>query len=495
MKRLNIKNFVLALMVVFAFGCEDVLDSPPYAELAPDNVLSSQKGIEALLYSSYDYQYFGGQSKDWVNISECMTDLALIREGGEAGNVAPFSNWTWDYTTPWINNSLWVSRYRSIREANLVIANVDGLDAEQSVKNRILAEARYLRAANYAMLYNLFGPVPLRMSPSEPGDKPRASDEEMLSFIETELDAVVEDLPHPDSRPSGYEYGRATKGSALGYLTKHYLNTRQWQKAAETAQRLMDLDYYELFPDFPTMFMVQNENSPEMVVPFPCTNEANTGGYQNNWFNGAMSQDFLSSPKIPQFERVLPVGTPWPTNFSVRDWVVDSFEEGDTRKNLIVDEYTATNGETKNYRDQRPDNARNMKFFDPNAKGAFHGNDFPYIRFADILLSRAEALNEMSGPNSESVDLLNDVRVRAGVSQYTLGDFASKEELRDAILQERVWEFLSEGKRREDLLRHNMLVSNAQERGIGSAVEYRRVFPIPQNEADTNMAIEQNEGY
>lgn len=474
-------------------SCEDILDSPPYAELAPENVLTNEKGIEALLFSGYQFQFLHGSSKDWVNIAECMTDIAVVTEGGEAGLVAPFANWIWDYTHPWLNNSIWLSRYRSIREANLVIANINNFEGDESVRARLLAEARYLRASNYAMLYNLFGPVVLRLEPSETGDKARATDEEMRIFIEQELEASIENLPHPGDLPTEYEYGRATKGSALGFLTKHYLNTKQWEKAADAAQRLMDLGYYGLFPDFHTLFMVENEGNREMVVAFPNTNLK--AGYQNNWPNGAMSTDFKSAPNIPEFERIPGQIEPWPTNFKLRDWVVDSFEPHDERASLIVTEYVNINGETVNYRDMRPDNARSLKFFDQNAAGAWHGNDFPFIRYADILLSRAEALNELNGPSIEALDLINAVRNRAGLDDLELEDAPDRAALRAIILNERMWEFISEGKRREDLLRHDLLVENALDRGISTAAAFRRYFPIPQSEADNNKLIVQEDDY
>lgn len=474
-------------------SCEDILESPPPAEFAPENILSSQKGIQAVLFSAYQYQNPHGASKDWMNIFEGVSDISLVTEGGEAGNVAPFANWTWDYTHPWLNNSIWLTRYRSIRDANIVIANINNFAGEEAVKQRLLAEAIYLRASNYALLYNLYGPVVLRVDPGEPKDKTRATDEEMRTFIESELERAAADLPAPNNLPAGYEYGRATKGSALGFLTKHYLNTKQWSKAAETAQRVVDLNYYQLFPDFHTMFMVENEGNREMIVAFPNTNLP--GGYHNNIPNGAMSKDFKKAPNIPEFERIPGEIEPWPTNFKIRDWVVDSFEPGDDRASLIVTEYETITGETKNYRIQRPDNARSLKFFDQGAVGARHGNDYPWIRYADILLSRAEALNEMNGPSQEALDLVNQVRNRAGLDDLELSDAPDKETLRDLILMERVWEFISEGKRREDLLRHDRLVSNAQARGISTAANHRRFFPIPESEASNNDLIVQTEGY
>lgn len=131
--------------------------------------------------------------------------------------------------------------------------------------------------------------------------------------------------------------------------------------------------------------------------------------------------------------------------------------------------------------------------WDPNAVGQGAGNDLPVIRYADILLTRAEALNEMNGPTQEAIDLVNLVRERAGVSLIEVGNF-SKESFRDHIYQEREWEFYYEQMRREDQIRHGIFIQKAQERGI-NAQEFHRLFPIPQQVLDANSDIEQNPGY
>src|SRR5688500_19540321 len=99
------------------------------------------------------------------------------------------------------------------------------------------------------------------------------------------------------------------------------------------------------------------------------------------------------------------------------------------------------------------DNARCLKYWHNATSGNHSSNDVPLIRYADILLTRAEALNELNGPAQEQLNLINQVRIRAGLSGLTLAQATSKEALRDLILRERGWEFYSEGKRREDLLR------------------------------------------
>ena len=177
----------------------------------------------------------------------------------------------------------------------------------------------------------------------------------------------------------------------------------------------------------------------------------------------------------------------------------DTFEEGDARKEVLITHYTDQNGnEVELLRDDegKPlDDVRSFKYWpDPNASGENNGNDIVYIRYADILLCRAEALNELNGPNQESIDLINDVRDRAKVDKIKLEDFSTKESLRDFILAERGREFFSEGLRREDLIRHGKFISDAVKRGK-NAKPHHVLYPIPQRQREANSTLTQNPGY
>ena len=131
--------------------------------------------------------------------------------------------------------------------------------------------------------------------------------------------------------------------------------------------------------------------------------------------------------------------------------------------------------------------------FDPSSVGFQAGNDIPIVRYADILLSRAEALNELSGPSQEVMDLINEVRNRANAPDLNLSDY-NQDSLREAILEERGWEFWFEGKAREDQIRHGVFISRAQARAK-NAQDFHKIFPIPQVELDANPDLEQNPGY
>lgn len=488
----NIRILTIVLLITVCWGCEDLLDAPPFDEFAPENVLVNQEGIEALLFNAYHIANRHQSLHTWTLPMESSTDIMVVSEGGVAGLNSPFATFTWTADTQWLNE--WWSRlYQVIRDANVVIENIGNFEGDETVRAVVLAEARFLRASAYADLYNLFGPVVLRTSSEEPTNEARITEEEMRAFIETELALAVENLPHPASLPTDYVYGRATKGSALGYLAKHYLNTRQWAAAAQTAQDIIDLGYYALEPVFRQAFLVSNEGNNEMLFVWTSINQQ---GYHTTLPNGVASPDFLSAPNIPELVRDPEVMAAWATNWRVTDWVIDAMEAEDGRQAPAVDEYIDITNSVKRYSDQRPDNRRYMKLFDPGGQGNFHGVDIPVIRYADILLTRAEALNALGQSIDEAKQLVIQVRERAGLTDHSsIQNAAAGDELRDLILLERAKEFIHEGKRREDLVRHDLFIANATSRGVTVDGPHRNRFPIPAEEANNNNLIVQDEGY
>ena len=124
-----------------------------------------------------------------------------------------------------------------------------------------------------------------------------------------------------------------------------------------------------------------------------------------------------------------------------------------------------------------------------------NGVDVIVYRYADVILCRAEALNNLNGPNQESIDLINRIRERAKVAPISLTNFTSKEELNDHILAERGWEFWYEGLRREDLIRHGKYISEALKRDERFAKDYMVFYSIPKQAYVENPNITKNTGY
>lgn len=487
MKNITILYSIITVSILLS-ACEKALDVTPPSEFAPGNVLTNEAGIRSVLFSAYANQQNPTPSRWLINNAAVTSDEGFDTGGGENLTLVQLINFTWDATLGTFRDDWWAPAYRCIRDANIVIDNVGKINMPEAKKKLYAAEAKFLRAYTYGELYKWFGPVPLRASSETPAQLAKATEEEIKSLIESDLLAAVADLPAPGTETA---FARATKGSALGILAKFYLNTKQWQKAADASQQVISLNYYQLYPAYENMFRVENEGNKEMIMVSPARSENGFG----NWFTaGALPPGFKSTPQIPGY-----VWQPGMANFAtqyrMRSALVNSFDlVNDRRAILIVRTYVNTAGATIDLM-ATADNARSLKYWDNNTVGNHSGNDIPVLRYADILLTRAEALNELNGPTLEALSLINLVRARAGIGSLTLLDATSKDILRDLILRERGWEFYSEAKRREDLIRHGKFISAALARGITVAADKHKLFPIPQAEIDANPLCQQNPGY
>jgi len=475
----------IQFLSIFAFlvlsGCDDFLEEQVFTEYDPDTFLNTESGINAVLTATYS-QSRPLYRETWFSFAGWTTDLQLERGGGYAAPAATFANFQWNPSNNFFVNN-WREIYEAIRNANSLLDNIDNVTAISPEKIASLkAEALFLRAFNYYVLHDIFGPVPLVQSTTELNlEIPRATEEEIRAFIEADLLAAAADLPIQAEL-----YGKATKGAALALLGRFYLNTKQWQKCADVLQQVIDLGVYNLFTPVEGLFSIENEGNSELIFVFP---------------------SLAIGPGWNYMPHAYPVGYDTPqvnygAQFQLWRWFVESFHPDDTRKNWILTSYTDKDG---NFIDLMNDPIvqgvekkypRSFKFPpDPNALGAVHGTDIPILRYAEVLVSKAEALNELNGPNQESINLLNQVRERAGAPPYQLLEFASKDALRDQILIERGWEFFTEGLRRQDLIRHGRYISSAIERGKTFAQPHHVLFPIPQQEMDSNPALSQNPGY
>ncbi|UOE47450.1 RagB/SusD family nutrient uptake outer membrane protein [Mucilaginibacter sp. SMC90] len=486
------KKKIIYILPLFAAlylsSCQKALDVSPKSEFSPGNVLTSEPGIRSLLYSSYANEQNQTNSRFWINDSEDCTDVGYNTDGAENAQLLQIINFNWTSNLTTFASDIWGPAYASIRDANGVIENIDNVSTADATKKLYKAEARVLRAQAYAFLYSYFGPVPLRTSTTQPGDLARASDQDIKTFIETEITQSLADLPDPGKEAS---FGRLNKGNANGILAKFYLNTKQWQKAADASQAIISFGYYALYPVYADMYRTENEQNKEMLLVLPCRNETN----YSNWYQcGALPVGYKSSPQFPNYTYKSTMSI-FATNYRLRTAFVSSYAAADKRLATICTSFINNSNVTV---DLLPnDNARCFKYWDNSQVGNNGGADVPIIRYADILLTRAEALNELNGPTADAFALINQVRTRAGIPELSLTDAGTKDAFRDAILRERGWEFVGEGKRREDLIRQGKFLSLATARGISATnvTNVKLLFPIPQTEIDANKLCVQNPGY
>ena len=482
----KIKLYARIISAAFALSiflaCEDRLDERTFTTLSPNDFFNNAEDLEVVLNSVYGELRYSDITRDAVTLQEVNTDIAIERNGGIFTQNEPIEEFNWTSSHQWIQN-WWERRYRGIFKANTVIDNADAVEMDEARKQEIVAEARFLRAFNYYLLYDFFGPVPLITSSlTEVTDRPvRASEQEMITFIESEFSATSDILP---VTPPRSQYGRPTKGAALGALTKFYMMTKKWQEAATTAKEVMDLGEYDLFieGDRTELFSPENQRDNEFIFVSVMSNtpDDDTG---NGWLSHVV-------PRGYQWR--FPPRQIFAAEYKLRSEFLELFDADDERLKAFLFEFVNADGETIVLGE---DNARSLKFPEyPNQGISRSSDDFPYLRYADILLSRAEALNELNGPNQESVDLLNMIRQAAGVTTMALGDFPGTQALRDFILDERGREFHTEALRRQDLIRQGKFIEMALERGK-PAKNYQVRYPIPQTEIERNPNLTQNEGY
>lgn len=491
MKRLSIYLLSICTLSLLP-GCEALLEEPVKSEYTESTLLATKAGLESILADAYGR---GNDIRNIVKRSDMTTDILTQTGGGENGNCVPLINFRWDPSNT-LEAFSWMQYWEMVRNANIVLNNIPKASGFTNEEDKVFmeAEARFLRIDAYFSLWDQYGPMPIRRSVDDPLELSRASDEEFSEFMETELIDIINTIYPAGSEPA---YGRANKGAALGFLCLWYLNTHQWQKCIDIAQQIIDGKAgkkYELFNDYNMMFALENERNNEFIWAITCL--ANSG-----------STNILLATDLPlgfkegidgYLEGV--INTKWSnfaSNYRLYDDFYYSFDENDQRKGRIVTKYKDSDGNMIDLLDgSHKNDTRAIKFPpDPAASGNAHGNDFPLIRYAEILLAKAEALLELNGVNQTSIDLVNQIRNRAGLSNISLSDFPTKEALLEQILNERKWEFWHEGKRRRDLIRTNRYIQCAHDRGIANAQEYHIWFPIKQSAIDANPLLKQNDGY
>lgn len=473
---------VISAFVIMAslFGCQNALDEEVYSQFGPSNFFKNAGDAESLLNSAYAAEQKQGTDgfRNIMLMAEVNTDLLIVREGGLRGLAQPLEDFTWNASHEFFSTA-WTRYYNAIFRANLVIDEVPAIPMDEARKAVIIGEARFLRVSGYLSLYDLFGPTPLiTTSRISSADRPaRATQEEFVKFITEELNGAAELLPARQT-----QYGRATKGAALAFLTKFYLNIKDWSKTIESALRVENLGVYDLFngASRTDLFKLESESNSEFIYVRPHIPQPGLG------------TNYLGHVAPPNYKFKGAAKTNYATQLKTLSAFYNSFDPADQRLNSFITSYENTNGQIVTL---GVDDARSFKFpEDLPATGADMGNDFPVVRYADILLSHAEALNEVNGPTQEAVDFINAVRTKAGVPALSLGDFGTKELLRAHILKERGWEFFSEELRRQDLVRHGKFIEYGRNRGK-TAFDYQVLYPIPQSEIDRNPSLKQNDGY
>ena len=488
-----------------------MLDIEPQGEQTNANFFTTADDAERAIASAYSAiqqqkrQTYQGAPEflagyDMV-FGEVASDNAF--KGGESQNDQPDID---DVQTFTVNPNnlyiakMWSSLYEAITRSNRVLNNVPNIDMDAAQRDRILAEARFIRAYANFYLLQAFGMEP--GTNDGPGivllegevtiggaDQPRSPEPEVWTKIEEDLQAAADVLP-TKSALGASQYGRATRGAANTLLVKAHIFQQDWGPAETLAQQVINSGEYSLASDFAGIFRLDGEHGPGSIFEINYATLSNQlEGYFGNVYQASRST--------------------WGFGFKnpTQD-LVDAFDSNDPRleATVIFDGEVMPDGTVVDGGTSRS-GFHNEKIWIPqgaypqnNGQGTFAGpSNVRYLRLANLLLWHAEAANE-NGNTTAALESLNRVRERARQNadnpDGVLPDITTtnQAELREAIYRERRLELAMEDLRFFDLVRQGRASDALGDAGFVSGTHER--MPIPQREIDLSEGVlEQNPGY
>lgn len=458
------KFAILSLAFLLFSGCqEDFLELTPVS--SPNVADFFQNGTDLLNAVNAAYStlqsgsLYGG--RDLSDLTEYRADNTFDNDPSANSGVRFNIDVFLAGSANEVIENVWERIYQTVYRCNIVLDKSVDVEMDAALKARYQAEVRFIRALCYFHAVQLWGDVPLVLN----ADGTAASREhvrnaaaEVYAAIESDLQFAVSNLPA--AYPAA-DLGRVTSGAAAGLLGKVYLTEKKYGEAVSTLRTLVNGGAYALMPTVAEVFDPANEYNREILfaVVFTETNTAEDHGL----FFGSGIGDMIQ----PEFRAL--------------------YADNDQRKamlELITPAGTAT--------------VVPQKYFAPLSAAGTVGTDFPVLRYADILLMLAEALNEQGyEADGEAFGLINQVRTRAGLAAYTPAELPSQDAFRNALLLERRLELPLENHRWYDLLRTGR--AKTEMAAIGINIQDRDLlFPIPNSQVliyNNPTGFPQNPGY
>lgn len=383
-------------------------------------------------------------------------------------------------------SDFWAGKYQIINFANQILDNVPNINMDGTLKNRYLAEAKFIRAYAYFRLVRAFGDVPLRLHVPKAANEyniPRTPKAQVWAAIEQDLTDAAAVLPQSYS---AVDVGHATKGAALALHAKVAMYQKKWSDVLNYTNQVMGLGY-SLFPDYEQLFRTTHKNNQESIFEIQCMLIPNNPAASNSQYSQVQGVRGVT-------------GGGWGFNVPSPD-LAAAYEPGDPRRDATI----IFRGETTPEGDAIPaagDNPMyNQKSYVPFSQYVSGFNegcqqDFIVLRYADVLLMNAEAANEL-GQTAQAIASLEMIRARArGNNPAILPKVTTTDQtaLRNAIWQERRVELAMEFDRYFDVIRQGRAAQIFGPRGWKA--NKNEVWPIPQNEIDNSAGVlTQNPGY
>ncbi|WP_443938506.1 RagB/SusD family nutrient uptake outer membrane protein [Pedobacter sp. MW01-1-1] len=508
-----LKKISFLLLSVVVLSCSKTLEEKPYSSLTVDSFFNNYNeanqaviGVYSLLPNTNYYK------RAFTNVIGFTSDDSY--HTGAA--FTAFDNGSLEPTNALVA-SLWNTVFSLHGKANFTVAalnNTEKLSAND--KNTMLARVRFARALNLYNAVRIWGDIPLvkEYSVSEENMYPaRAPKAQVYAFIEEDLKFAASILPQTVT-----EYGFPTKGAALGLLGKVYLSEEKWADANTTLDQVIGLKIYSLLPVYTDVFDITKENNAEELFSIQFKKDLqesaeNSGGsLLPFWFLPVNSTLGYTAD-----------GSQTPGQMRVEHATYDRFTTGDyagtDSRKLFITSYTLSTTGALSRRYPLITTVAALgpaysKYRDPsNNLERNYDNNLYILRYADILLMKAEAENELNGPTTAAYAAFNLVRSRSNTKALATG--LTKDTFRDAVSRERGIEFFGEFQSWFDQTRmkrngisyyryyKELIVSTGKFKN-GTEVNYAAYYPklelmpIPASEIAINKnitAANQNPGY
>ncbi len=499
MKNKNIL-YSLVLTIIFIFAGCDLLDQEPVGVVSADGYLTSEQQALEFVNAAYDMLTKRHISHRTLYVaSDLKSDDSWYRE----------SRGFRDYNTLPDNDTVilaWEYYYEAVRRTNIVINNVEALSDDQippALRERIVAEGKFLRAHYYFTMHQLWYNVPLVLEvlPANPEAMKigQSSIDVFWDQIEKDLSDAAQVLPER-SEYAISEYGRATRGAANALKAIVHLYQEEWQQAFDLADMVITSGEYELASVYLDAFNV--DENPETIWSWRATDGGRVDGSQSAY--GMNAWESSEGTEVPVWSRSNQFGG-WQLRGITQD-LYDEFEIGDPRRGYTIaapgDIIEGKVVDDSGYQSEtdffgNPLYGPRKLWYEGNWPPQTHprnaGRDWPIIRLAEMYLVRAEAnlrLNNLQGAKDD----INAVRARPDVEVTPVGDFANQEEAFEALVHERRVELAMEHKRFFDLVRWGIASDKLSIMGYDDNKD--GYLPIPQSQIDLSGGMTtQNRGY
>lgn len=493
----KMKHISLYVAILLLCGC-DFLNRSPYDSVDTSQGFQTVADAEAAVNAAY-------QPLQWAKLYNMrIWTLDIIAGNSEVGagggtdgeETVDLANFIADADN-FAALDLWRGPSPGILRCNFVLQKVPAMDIDEAIKNRILGEAYFLRAHYYFILVRLFGGVPLQTEPADSDSDlllPRASVDEIYELIESDLEEAISRLPKR-SEYTQANMGRATKEAAMAELARVYMTYHQdyehYQEVVTLCDAIGEMGY-RLEEDYADLWNPAKQNGVESIFEVQYYGKTNYDFWSNE--NQA---SWLSTFTGPRNSGMAAGCYGW--NQPTAEFV-SQYETGDVRKEKTIFYTGCPTFDGMTYSSAYSTTGYNVRKFlltktqspDYNTSN----QNWVVTRYADVLLMKAEALNEM-GQTTLAEAPLYEVRCRAGLTNRSSIEGLSQMQMREKIIHERRMELAFEGHRWFDMIRYkdNYALEFLHSIGKTAASSKHLLLPIPTQEREANPKLTQNPGW